>query len=162
METCQHQPIEFGENERFGIFLRNTMNSRPNDPAGQARPQSANRSPLHVTFNAQFRLSSPLVKSQTGYAYPATSSISNQVPLAQGYQFRCNHGPDRRQGRRPAAFCLGSQPRRVVVCRLKRLIIGAKHEIFLIVDRGPAQIAKKTRTFVETPKGKLRLLYLPP
>jgi DDE superfamily endonuclease/Winged helix-turn helix len=45
---------------------------------------------------------------------------------------------------------------------LKRLIVGAKHEIFLIVDRGPAHIAKKTRTFVESPKGKLRLFYLPP
>ena len=45
---------------------------------------------------------------------------------------------------------------------LKRLIVGAKREIFLIVDRGPAHIAKKTRTFVETLKGKLRLFYLPP
>jgi transposase len=32
----------------------------------------------------------------------------------------------------------------------------------LIVDRGPAHIAKKTRTFVESLKGKLRLFYLPP
>jgi hypothetical protein len=32
----------------------------------------------------------------------------------------------------------------------------------LIVDRGPAHIAKKTSTFVETLKGKLRLFYLPP
>jgi len=44
----------------------------------------------------------------------------------------------------------------------KRLIVGAKHEIFLIVDRGPAHITKKTRTFVESLKGKLRLFYLPP
>jgi hypothetical protein len=28
------------------------------------------------------------------------------------------------------------------------MIIGAKRAIFLIVDRGPAHIAKKTRTFV--------------
>ena len=42
------------------------------------------------------------------------------------------------------------------------MIVGAKHEIFLIVDRGPAHIAKKTRTFVESLKGKLRLFYLPP
>jgi transposase len=45
---------------------------------------------------------------------------------------------------------------------LKRLIAGTKRAIFLIVDRGPAHIAKKTRTFVETLKGKLRLFYLPP
>jgi hypothetical protein len=31
---------------------------------------------------------------------------------------------------------------------LKRLIIGAKRAIFLIVDRGPAHIAKKTKAFV--------------
>ena len=32
---------------------------------------------------------------------------------------------------------------------LKRLMAGAKRAIFLIVDRGPAHIAKKTRAFVE-------------
>lgn len=45
---------------------------------------------------------------------------------------------------------------------LKRLIAGARKSIFLIVDRGPAHIAKKTKSFVETLKGKLRLFYLPP
>jgi transposase len=33
---------------------------------------------------------------------------------------------------------------------LKRLIAGAKRTIFLIVDRGPAHRAKKTKAFVET------------
>ena len=45
---------------------------------------------------------------------------------------------------------------------LKRMIIGAKRAIFLIVDRGPAHIAKKARTFVESLNGRLRLFYLPP
>src|SRR6266446_808626 len=45
---------------------------------------------------------------------------------------------------------------------LKRLIIGAKRAIFLIVDRGPAHIAKKTKAFVESLNGRLRLFYLPP
>ena len=45
---------------------------------------------------------------------------------------------------------------------LKRMIIGAKRPIFLIVDRGPAHIAKRTRAFVESLKGRLRLFYLPP
>lgn len=45
---------------------------------------------------------------------------------------------------------------------LKRLLVGAENPIFLIVDRGPAHIAKKTRAFVETLNGKLRLFYLPP
>jgi transposase len=45
---------------------------------------------------------------------------------------------------------------------LKRLITGAKRKIFLIVDRGPAHIAKKTKAFVESLKGRLRLFYLPP
>ncbi len=36
---------------------------------------------------------------------------------------------------------------------LKRMMIGAKRPIFLIVDRGPAHIAKEARTFVE-PEGQ--------
>jgi DDE superfamily endonuclease len=43
-----------------------------------------------------------------------------------------------------------------------RLIANAKREIFLIVDCGPAHIAKKTSAFVESLKGKLQLFYLPP
>ena len=34
--------------------------------------------------------------------------------------------------------------------------------IFLIVDRGPAHRAKKTKAFVETLGGRLRLFFLPP
>ena len=45
---------------------------------------------------------------------------------------------------------------------LKRLMVGATHPIFLIVDRGPAHRAKKTNAFVETLGGKLRLFFLPP
>jgi transposase len=45
---------------------------------------------------------------------------------------------------------------------LKRLLIGARRPIFLIVDRGPAHRAKKTKAFVETLGGKLKLFFLPP
>ncbi len=45
---------------------------------------------------------------------------------------------------------------------LKRLLAGAERAIFLIVDRGPAHIARKTRAFVESLNGSLRLFYLPP
>jgi transposase len=45
---------------------------------------------------------------------------------------------------------------------LKRLVTGAKRPIFLIVDRGPAHIAKKTKAFVESLNGRLQLFYLPP
>jgi transposase len=45
---------------------------------------------------------------------------------------------------------------------LKRLIVGATNPVYLIVDRGPAHIAKKTKAFVETLGGKLKLFYLPP
>ena len=38
---------------------------------------------------------------------------------------------------------------------LKRLMAGAKRAIFLIVDRGPAHIAKKTRAFVDSQHGRL-------
>ena len=44
---------------------------------------------------------------------------------------------------------------------LKRLLIGAKKPVVLIVDRSPAHVAKKTKTLVETLNGKLRLFYLP-
>ena len=45
---------------------------------------------------------------------------------------------------------------------IKRLMTGAKRPVFLIVDRGPAHVAKKTKTFVESLGGRLRLFYLPP
>lgn len=45
---------------------------------------------------------------------------------------------------------------------LKRLLVGATKPIFLIVDRGPAHRAKKTKAFVETLGGKLKLFFLPP
>src|ERR1035437_9218947 len=45
---------------------------------------------------------------------------------------------------------------------LKRLILGAARAIFLIVDRGPAHIAKQTKAFVGGLNGRLRLFYLPP
>ena len=45
---------------------------------------------------------------------------------------------------------------------LKRLIKGARQNIFLIVDRGPAHRAKKVDDFVQTLGGKLRLFFLPP
>jgi transposase len=45
---------------------------------------------------------------------------------------------------------------------LRRLMVGAKNKIFLIVDRGPAHVAKKTRAFVASLDGKLRLFYLRP
>jgi transposase len=45
---------------------------------------------------------------------------------------------------------------------LRRLMVGAKHKIFLIVDHGPAHVAKKTKAFVAGLGGRLRLFYLPP
>ena len=45
---------------------------------------------------------------------------------------------------------------------LKRLMVGSKNRIFLIVDRGPAHVAKKTKAFVATVGDRLRLFYLPP
>jgi transposase len=45
---------------------------------------------------------------------------------------------------------------------LKRLVVGATRPIYLIVDRGPAHRAKKTKAFVETLGGKLKLFFLPP
>jgi transposase len=44
----------------------------------------------------------------------------------------------------------------------RRLIKGAKRPIFLIVDGHPTHRAKRTREFVESTNGKLRLFFLPP
>jgi len=44
---------------------------------------------------------------------------------------------------------------------LKRLLVGAQRKIFLIVDRGPAHRAKKTKDFVATVSEQLTLIYLP-
>jgi transposase len=44
----------------------------------------------------------------------------------------------------------------------KRLLVGATRPIYLIVDRGPAHRAKKTKAFVETLGGRLNLFFLPP
>jgi len=45
---------------------------------------------------------------------------------------------------------------------LERLLAGAKRPIYLIVDRGPAHISKKTREFVKTLGDNFKLFYLPP
>lgn len=45
---------------------------------------------------------------------------------------------------------------------LKRLLVGAKRPVFLIVDNGSAHRAKITKAFVETLGGKLKLFFLPP
>src|SRR6516162_998885 len=45
---------------------------------------------------------------------------------------------------------------------LRRLMVGARNKIFLIVDRGPAHVAKKTKAFVTSVGDRLRLFYLPP
>jgi transposase len=56
----------------------------------------------------------------------------------------------------------GSVNAEVFIEFLKRLIAGVKRTIFLIVDRGSAHRAKKTKAFVESLGGKLRLFFLPP
>jgi len=45
---------------------------------------------------------------------------------------------------------------------LERLMVNAKNKIFLIVDRGPAHVAKKTRQFVASLGGRLKLFHFPP
>ena len=45
---------------------------------------------------------------------------------------------------------------------LKRLMVGARKKIFLILDRGPSHISKLTKAFVESQKGNLQIFYLPP
>ena len=44
---------------------------------------------------------------------------------------------------------------------LRRLLYGASHPIFLIVDRHPAHTSAKVGKFADSTEGKLRLFYLP-
>jgi transposase len=44
---------------------------------------------------------------------------------------------------------------------LKRFLVGARRPVFLIVDRGPAHISKKTKAFVATLGSRPKLFYLP-
>jgi transposase len=48
----------------------------------------------------------------------------------------------------------------IFIAFLKRLLVGETRKIFLIVDRGPAHRAKKTKAFVETLGGRLKLFFL--
>ncbi len=50
----------------------------------------------------------------------------------------------------------------VFVDFLKRLMVGSKKKIFLIVDGYPAHKSKKAKQFIADQKGKLELFYLPP
>ena len=50
----------------------------------------------------------------------------------------------------------------VFIAFLKRLMVGSRNKIFLIVDRGPAHVARKTKMFVAGLGGALQLFYLPP
>jgi len=45
---------------------------------------------------------------------------------------------------------------------LKRLLLGAKDSMFLIVDGHPSHRAKMVKTFVDSIQGQLRLFFLPP
>jgi hypothetical protein len=56
--------------------------------------------------------------------------------------------------------CIGSVTA-VLIAFLKRLLTRAGRVIFLILDRGPGHIARKTKAFVESLKGSLRLFWLP-
>ena len=56
----------------------------------------------------------------------------------------------------------GSVGAAVFVDFLKRLLIGSRKKIFLIVDGYPAHKSKKVKEFVGSTAGKLELFYLPP
>lgn len=51
---------------------------------------------------------------------------------------------------------------RVFIEFLKRLLLGARKKIFLVVDGHPSHRARMTKAFVESTKGRLKLFFLPP
>lgn len=56
----------------------------------------------------------------------------------------------------------GSVNSAVFIEFLKRLILGSKKKVFLIVDGGSSHVSKMTKAFVESVSEKLELFYLPP
>ncbi len=56
----------------------------------------------------------------------------------------------------------GTVDAQVFIEFLKRLMVGAKNPVYLIVDGHPIHKAKAVRTFVEEQNGMLKLFYLPP
>ena len=88
----------------------------------------------------------------------------SRFPFPQSLQKSGNsnrevHRLSRSRNHQTVCSCLNAA---VFIEFLKRLMAGAKRAIFLIVDRGPAHIAKKTRAFVDSQHGRLRLFFLPP
>ena len=45
---------------------------------------------------------------------------------------------------------------------LKRLLVGAKRKIYLVLDNGRSHTSKKTKEFVASVSNKLEIFYLPP
>jgi transposase len=45
---------------------------------------------------------------------------------------------------------------------LKRLLVGAEHPVFLVVDGHPMHKSRQVRSFIEEQHGRLKLFYLPP
>jgi transposase len=56
----------------------------------------------------------------------------------------------------------GTVTARIFLEFLKRLMVGAQHPIFLIVDGHPIHRSKMVRTYVDSLQGKLQLFFLPP
>ena len=56
----------------------------------------------------------------------------------------------------------GTVTARVFIEFLKRLLVGTKGPVFLVVDGHPSHRAKMVKTFVESTQGRLRLFFLPP
>ena len=97
---------------------------------------------------------------------PGARGVRGANPHRRNHRCAPSHEPDLGDYRaRP--YAVHDQRKGRGECRglhefLKRLMAGAKRAIFLIVDRGPAHIAKKTRAFVDSHHGRLRLFFLPP
>jgi transposase len=94
-----------------------------------------------------------------------TWSIRGQTPvvLSSGSRFSFSLiSAISRKGQMRFMVREGGVNSRVFILFLKRLLVGAKRKIFLIVDGGSAHKSKLTKAFVETLKGKLELFLLPP
>jgi transposase len=102
---------------------------------------------------------------RTDYHSGTTWSRKGKTPVIEttGTRVRCNMlsaiSPN---GQMRFMVERGSVTTNVFIEFLRRLMHNAKGPIFLIVDGHPTHKAKKTKQFVESTKGMLRLYFLPP
>jgi transposase len=101
---------------------------------------------------------------RSDYHFGTTWGIKGQTPVVSGTgaRFRLSViSVVNRRGKRRFMVFKGRLNGEVFIQFLRRLLYGASHPIFLIVDRHPIHRSAKVTKFIHSTERKLRLFYLP-